>query len=120
MDDDLTIRRTVKLLLQRLGYQVAVAENGPEAIELYQEAQIQGQPFELVLLDLTIPGNLGGKQTLAELLKLDPQVKAVVCSGYSSDPLMENYGDYGFVGALLKPYRLEELRAILDKFLSQP
>jgi PAS domain S-box-containing protein len=115
MDDEPILQELAKRTLQRLGHQIEIARHGQEAIQLYEAAFNAGQPFDLVLLDLTIPGGMGGKQTIARLLELDPQVKAVVCSGYSSDPIMSNYREHGFVDVLLKPYRMEELRKVLER-----
>ncbi|NWJ98396.1 MAG: response regulator [Chloroflexi bacterium] len=116
MDDEPSLRRAMQRLITRLGYQVEVAEDGQKAIEIYQKARAIGQPFDLVLLDLMVPGGMGGKETIAQLRELDPQVKAIVSSGYSNDPVMANYTEYGFLGVLPKPYTLEELRYLINKW----
>lgn len=77
-----------------------------------------GEPFDLVLMDLTIPGGMGGKETIRELLKIDPNVKAVVCSGYSNDPIMSSCEAYGFRGVIRKPYGMKQLSALVDDVLS--
>ncbi|NWJ98031.1 MAG: PAS domain S-box protein [Chloroflexi bacterium] len=115
MDDEANLRELLKRTLQKFGHRVEIAKDGGEVLQLYQAALEQGQPFDVVLLDLTIPGGMGGKQTIVKLLELDPQVKAIVCSGYSSDPIMSNYQEYGFKEALLKPYRLQELSNVLER-----
>jgi len=79
---------------------------------------ISQKPFDLVILDLTIPGGIGGVKTISELLKIDPQVKAIVSSGYSNDPIMSNYEDYGFCGVVPKPYTKNQLAMVLNKISS--
>jgi PAS domain S-box-containing protein len=115
MDDEPLLRDLIKRALHKMGYQAELASEGQEALQLYKVCQEAGYPFDAVLLDLTIPGGLGGRETLVKLLEIDPQVKAVVCSGYSSDPVMSNYQDYGFKAVLLKPYRIEELVKVLER-----
>lgn len=115
MDDEPSLRDVLKRTLNRLGSEVEVAKNGGEAIKLYEAALKTGQPFDIVFLDLTVPGGMGGKQTVVYLRELDPQVKAVVCSGYSSDPIMSNYQEYGFWDVLTKPFQIEELVKVLKR-----
>ncbi len=118
MDDEEMIRGIEQALLEELGYMVESAENGSEAVELYLKRKEQGQPFDAVILDLIIPGEDGGKETIKKLLEIDPNVKAIVCSGYSNDPVISNYRDYGFKGALCKPFQLEEFSKIINKVLT--
>jgi len=115
MDDQEAILKMVNRMLQRMGYEVDIAKNGKEAIKIYQQALNSQQPFNLVILDLTIPGGMGGADTMTELLKIDPQVKAVVSSGYSNDPIMANYKEFGFYGVVPKPYTKNELSEVLNK-----
>ncbi|MBL8151415.1 MAG: PAS domain S-box protein [Blastocatellia bacterium] len=117
MDDEVLVRELVCQMLLELGYDVELATNGSEAIKLYTDAKISGKPFALVLLDLTIPGAMGGKEALEQLLKVDKNVKAIVCSGYSEDPVMSNYEQYGFKGVLSKPFDLEDLEKIIDSII---
>ncbi|WP_456434552.1 PhnD/SsuA/transferrin family substrate-binding protein [Thermosulfuriphilus sp.] len=117
MDDEEMVRETLGEMLRHLGCEVAFAKEGGEAIELYQQAQKAGQPFDLVIMDLTIPGGMGGKEAVAKLLKIDPKAKVIVSSGYSSDPIMNDYQHYGFQGLLNKPYRITELVKILEELL---
>ena len=82
---------------------------------MFVQAQGSGQAFAAVILDLTVPGGMGGKETMARLLEIDPQVKAVVSSGYSDDPIMADFQKYGFSGVIAKPYRISELGKILHE-----
>ena len=85
--------------------------------DLYLKRKEQGTPFSAVILDLTIPGGTGGKEVIANLLKLDPDVKAIVSSGYSSDPVMANYRQYGFRAVLSKPYGVQEMSKVMQELL---
>jgi CheY-like chemotaxis protein len=118
MDDEEPIRLMVSALLQRLGFQVVLAVDGQEAISLYVAALAAQARFDLVIMDLTVPGGMGGKEAMLELRKHDPSVKGLVSSGYSSDPIMANFRAHGFNGMVAKPYRLTELakaiRAVMD------
>jgi DNA-binding NarL/FixJ family response regulator len=97
---------------------VNTAKDGTEAILKYQEALRAGSPFNLFIMDLTIPGGMGGKETIEKLLKIDPSVKAIVSSGYSNDPVMADYKKYGFIGTITKPYRVEEVSKIIGKIIN--
>ena len=113
MDDDEMIRKVAGRLIQRIGYEVDTATNGREAIEKYREAKKAGIPFDAVILDLTVPGGMGGKETIPKLKEIDPAVKAIVSSGYSSDSIMANYAKAGFAGVIPKPYKMSTLSRIL-------
>ncbi|MBC7961494.1 MAG: PAS domain S-box protein [Steroidobacteraceae bacterium] len=117
MDDEEIIREMAKVMLGELGYTVECVENGSRAVELYLERKEQGSPFSVVILDLTIPGGAGGREVIASLLKLDQNVKAIVSSGYSSDPVMANYRQYGFSAVLKKPYGAQEMSNALRELL---
>jgi len=119
MDDEEVVLRVARRMLERLGYQVDVARDGTEAVELYRRARGAGQPFDVVVLDLVVPGGLGGKETVCRLREVDPKVKAVVSSGYSNDPVVGQYAKYGFQGAIAKPYNLSELQAALGRILAE-
>ena len=119
MDDEELIRLMVAALLERLGFQVVVAVDGQQAIDRYTEALSSRARFDLVIMDLTVPGAMGGKECMLALRKLDPAVKGLVSSGYSSDPIMANFRAHGFNGMVAKPYRLTDLakaiRAVMDE-----
>ena len=100
-------------MLTTFGYEVSLAKDGWEAIEVYMDALNQGRPFDLIIMDLTVPGGMGGKDTIKKLLNMDPQAKAIVASGYSNDPVMANYRDYGFEGVIKKPFAIAELSKLV-------
>jgi PAS domain S-box-containing protein len=114
MDDENIVTEAVSQMLSYMGYQVEVAKDGSEAIQLYQKAKELGQPFQVTIMDLTVPGGMGGKEAIARLREIDPHVKAIVSSGYSNDPVMANFQQYGFSGVIAKPYRWEELSKLLQ------
>jgi PAS domain S-box-containing protein len=117
MDDDLAILRFSSVILERAGYQVALAEEGSVALRLYDEARRETRPFDAVVMDLTIPGGMGGKVAVREILKLDPNARVIVCSGYSNDPVMSDYKAYGFRARLAKPFKGEELHRVLAEVI---
>ena len=114
MDDDPGIRNVSRQMLLIQGHEVETSNDGAQAIKMFSEAKQAGNPFEIVIVDLTIPGGMGGKQTAAKLLELDPSVKIIVCSGYSEDPVMANFQQHGFSGALAKPYSMSKLEEVLS------
>ncbi|MDQ7781333.1 MAG: ATP-binding protein [Desulfomonilaceae bacterium] len=118
MDDDDLIRDLAGELLSMLGYETAFAGDGKEAVRIYREGLESQRPFDAVIMDLTIPGGMGGRETIAELRRIDPNVKAVVSSGYSNDPIMAEYESHGFVGVLPKPYDVREVSRLLRRILS--
>jgi len=109
MDDQESVRASTARLLKHLGYLTEVASDGDEAARMYREAGERGEPFDVVILDLVIEGGKGALQTLAEMKRMDPQVRAIVCSAYTTDPAMERYADLGFAGALVKPFTVQGL-----------
>jgi PAS domain S-box-containing protein len=117
MDDEEMVRELLGNMLSHLGYEAEFARDGGEAIEMFVQAHGSGQAFAAVILDLTVPGAMGGKETLARLLEIDPQVKAVVSSGYSDDRIMADFQKYGFSGVIAKPYRISELGKILNQVI---
>jgi len=117
MDDEELVRVAASAMLEFLGYTVATAQDGAEMLACYREASDLGRPFDLVIMDLTIPGGMGGLEGIKELLAFDPRAKAIVSSGYSNDPVMARFQAYGFVGVVPKPYRVEDLRRTLQGVL---
>lgn len=117
MDDEAIIRQVAGDILRSLGYQVDMAEHGMQALEMFQKEFDAGRPYDLVIMDLTIPGGMGGKEATQILLSRFPQAKILVSSGYSTDPAMSEYQKYGFLGVISKPYRIAEMAAILESVL---
>ncbi|MBU4237398.1 MAG: PAS domain S-box protein [Proteobacteria bacterium] len=117
MDDDEIIRTMSESMLSTLGFRVELAVNGEEALAKYAQAMASGRVYDGVILDLTIKGGMGGKETIAKLIELDPGVRAIVSSGYSEDPVMANFHEYGFQAALAKPFPLAKLSEILQKLM---
>lgn len=118
MDDEELIRRIAGEMLKACGHDVEWAKHGEEAISKYQAAKAAGSPFDVVIVDLTIKGGLGGKETIARLREIDPAVKAIVSSGYSDDTVLSDFSQYGYKARLAKPYKFEELRDTVNKLLS--
>lgn len=115
MDDDENIREVASKMLQHLGCEVDTARNGEEAIGLYFKAKEEGDPFDVVIMDLTIPGGMGGKEAIGKMRALDPTIKAIASSGYATDPIMASFREYGFSGVIPKPYKIGELSEILSE-----
>jgi signal transduction histidine kinase len=111
MDDEKGVREIAGRMLRHIGYEdVEFAKDGTEAIKLYKAAIESGRPFSMAILDLTVPGGMGGEVAVKHLLDMDPSIKAIVSSGYIDDPVMARYGEYGFSGVVAKPYTIPELR----------
>ena len=119
MDDEDIIRRVLTKMLTQLGYEPYAVNDGTEALKIYKEFLENRSPFDAAILDLTIRGGLGGKETMRELLKLNPKVKALASSGYATNKIITNYESYGFSGTLIKPYRVNELDNALLKILKK-
>jgi CheY-like chemotaxis protein len=117
MDDEAPILEMARNFLPRLGLQGECVPDGRAAIEKYREALQAGTPFDVVVMDLTVPGGMGGREALDHLRALDPKVRAIVSSGYSRDPVLANHRAHGFVGILPKPYGLEQFQKALEAVL---
>ncbi len=113
MENEEELCDVIEGILLHFGYDVVFAKDGTEAIAAYQHAKEIGAPFDAIVMDLTIPGGMGGKEAIDRLLELDPQVKAIVASGYANDPIMANYRAHGFIGRIAKPYRTDTLNKTL-------
>jgi CheY-like chemotaxis protein len=120
MDDEPDILNYLHTALTQLGFEVEQAPNGEDALRRYREASESGRPFGAVILDLTVAGGMGGRETIERLLKSDPQARAIVSSGYANDPLLSEFGKYGFQGAVAKPYEVKELAEALRRILAHP
>ena len=119
MDDEQIIIDVTLEVLQFLGYEVQFARDGAEAIALYTKAQEAGAPFDIVILDLSVPDGMGGREAVGRLKALNPSVKAVVSSGFANDPAVMDYAGYGFAGKLSKPYKINDMKSVLESLIPQ-
>ncbi len=118
VDDEEAIRALMEFTLSHFGYEVVGAESALQGIECYREALLQSNRFDLVILDLTLPGGMGGKDALRKLIEIDPMVTAIVSSGYAMDATMSRYEDFGFRGVIAKPYEASELSRTVCEVLA--
>ncbi|MDD1685023.1 MAG: response regulator [Methanoregula sp.] len=119
MDDEQIILDVTLEVLRFLEYDVMFARDGAAALETYKREKEGGVPFDLVILDLSVPEGLGGKEAIALLKAYDPAVKAVVSSGYSNDPAVQDFQKYGFSGRLSKPYKISDMKGILEQLIKK-
>jgi len=119
MDDEEIIRELSRDMLTALGYVGDYVKEGGEAVEFYQRALNEGRPYDAVIMDLTVPGGMGGKEAVEKILRIDPDVKAIVSSGYANDPIMADYRRYGFIGVVPKPYRISDLSRTLKQVIDK-
>jgi PAS domain S-box-containing protein len=119
MDDNELIRELVPRMLTMNGYEVDTAADGKEALIKYKKALSGGKKFDVVIMDLTIPGGMGGKEAIKKIKKIDPKVKAIASSGYANDPIMANYSKYGFSAIVAKPYSAQEMQQVLYNVLNK-
>ena len=118
MDDEEIIRELAITSLEFLGYSVDAVEDGESCIAAYKSAKESGEPYDIVIMDLTIPGGMGGVEAIKRLRELDPEINAIVSSGYSSGPVMANYEEHGFKGVVAKPYKIEDLAKALTTLMA--
>lgn len=118
MEDDPAIRALLADILDLLGYEVKISSEGEEALRLYAEAETEGKPFAVVIMDLTIPGGMGGREAVQLLKENYPEARAIVSSGYANDQALAEYQEIGFDALISKPYRVKDLAAILEKVLN--
>jgi len=118
MDDEELLRSVVTRMLEIMGYETVAAADGGEAVRLYGEAMESGKPFDAVILDLSVPKGMGGREAMAKLLEIDPDVVALISSGYAGDDTLTEYRRHGFKGVVAKPYTSDELREMLSAVLS--
>lgn len=119
MDDELAVLESLEDMLMFLGYDYVSVREGNKAIRMYTEALEKNEKFDAVMLDLTIKGGMGGKETIRELIKIDPEIKAIVASGYSNGPVISEYKDYGFKACIVKPFDTEELSTVINKVIAE-
>ena len=115
LDDDDILRRATCLFLSKVGFKVESARDGVDAVNRYARAWEAGAPFDVVILDLSIPGGMGGAETFSVIREFDPEVQAIVTSGYADDPFVREYTRHGFAGVMVKPYDVEDLGATVQK-----
>jgi CheY-like chemotaxis protein len=104
-------------MLEFMGYRVVHAEDGQQAIDLYKVALEAGHPPDIIIMDLTIPGGMGGQEAVGEILKINPKAKVIVSSGYSNDPILADYKKYGFRAAVVKPFEMKDLSSVIEQVL---
>jgi CheY-like chemotaxis protein len=120
MDDEQSIRTLAVNMLKYLGHDAEAASDGTAAVEQYQRALGSGHSFDAVILDLIVPGGMGGRETIERLAEIDPSVTGIVVSGYAQDPVVTRYREHGFKGVIGKPFTLQELRSTLDALMLTP
>jgi len=119
MDDEQIILDVTGEILIFLKYEVMTAKDGQTAVDLYKKEKAAGSPFDVVILDLSVPNGLGGKETIELLRSVDPEVKAVVSSGYTNDPVVQYFSRYGFCERLTKPYNIEAMKNLLENIIKK-
>jgi two-component system, cell cycle sensor histidine kinase and response regulator CckA len=119
VDDEAMIRDVLEKILEKQGYEPVSVADGREALSLYSDSKKNGKPFHAVIMDLTIPGGMGGKEAITKLLAIDPQAKVIVSSGYSNDPIMAQFRDYGFRGVVTKPFSVGKLSDMVRRVIEE-
>ncbi len=120
MDDEKALAEIAAFMLEHIGYRAQITADGVEAIRIYLSEKDKGQPFDAVILDINVPGGMGGGETIKNLLNIDPGIKAIVSSGQWHHPIMSDFKRYGFSGALAKPYDLQSLKKELERVFCHP
>ena len=115
LDDDKAVRKVAEQMLGKMGCEVVLAADGSEAIEKYRKSIQRGTTFDIVIADLTLPGGMNGCEAANKILDIDPQARIIISSGYATDPIMANYAAHGFIGIAAKPYRYEDIRAVISR-----
>jgi len=119
MDDEQIIIDVTNEVLRFLGYDVVFAKDGATALEIYKREKSAGSPFDIVILDLSVSDGMGGKETMENLMAFDPAVKAIISSGYSNDPVVQNYTKHGFAGRLNKPCKINDMKSLLEQLIGK-
>ena len=117
MDDESVVRLMLKQMLSYLGHEVLITENGHEAIGLYKEYGNRNHTIDIIIMDLIIPGGMGGEETVLEILKINPDAKVIVVSGCSNNQIMANHKEHGFIASMAKPFQLHELNTLVNSIL---
>ena len=117
MDDEAALRNLAQAFFSAFGYDYELTEEGSAAIASFRKAREKNEPFDLVILDLTVPGGMGGRDVGSELLRLDPQLKIIVTSGYSHDEVISDYQNYGFKGRIIKPFTVKDMINEINRVL---
>jgi len=118
LDDEPPIQKLGAALLERLGLQVTIVADGRDAVRVFRDAISSGRRYDVVIMDLTVPGGMGGREALEEIRHIDPHVRAIVSSGYSSDPVLANHRAYGFRGMVAKPYQADEFARVVREVIA--
>lgn len=120
MDDERDVREVAGKMLSHLGFKVTLAQDGDQALNLYKHAMSRSEPYDAVILDLTIPGGMGGRQAIVKLREVDPAVRAIVASGFSTNSILSDFQAHGFLGAITKPFTLQSMSQTLTQVLAGP
>jgi len=120
MDDDEELRKLTSKKLIRMGFEIETAQEGNEAVKMYQDALEAKRPYDIVILDLVIQEGVDGKETIARLLQIDPGVRAIVSSGFVNEPTISDFWESGFIEILPKPYKTNELEDVIKRVLEMP
>lgn len=119
MDDGEQVQQVLRRTLEGHGFECVVTPDGAQAVAAFAAAERSGRPFRAVILDLTVPGGMGGRESLRRLRQVNPRVRAIISSGYAHDPVMKNCRAQGFAGAIVKPYVPGELLRVLEEALRE-